>query len=115
MKKYSLILLLFIVVMAGCADQFDQRPSASLPSTDATPNMATFETAIVGVYSTLVNRWSFLGDQSLYADAKGGDVKIINLSSNHFQPVVYFSTDRNSGLSIGAYERFSYLTARVNM
>lgn len=114
MKKYSILFLLFVMVGTGCEGLFDQKPSSSLPSTDATPNMATLQTAIIGVYSTLINRWSFLGDQSLYADAKGGDVQIIDLSVNHLQPIIIFQTDKNSGLSIGAYEQFSYLTARIN-
>jgi hypothetical protein len=114
MRKYSILFLLFAIAFIGCENEFDQRPSSSLPSTDATPNMATFNTAVNGVYSTLISRWSFLGDQGLYADAKGGDIKLIDNSVNHFQPVLIYQTDKNSGLSIGSYQVFSYLTTRAN-
>ena len=114
MKKYSILFLLLAILFVGCENDFDQRPSASLPSTDATPNLATFNTAINGVYSTLISRWSFLGDHGLYADAKGGELKLIDAAANHFQPVVIYQTDKNSGMAIGSYQSFSYFTARIN-
>lgn len=115
MKKLTILFsVIAILLLTSCDKEFDQSPSSSLPSTDATPNLATLNTAVNGVYSTLVSRWTFLGDQGLYADAKGGDIRLIDGSVNHFQPVVIFQTDRNSGLSIGSYQQFSYLTTRVN-
>ena len=113
MKKY-IVYIALIFVGISCSDEFDQKPSFSLPGNESIKDITTLNTAINGAYSALVNRWALAGDVALYADAKGGDVQMIDKSSNHFQPVVIYQTDRNSGISINAYKQFSSMLARVN-
>ncbi len=100
--------------LTSCADDFDKVPSDSLSSENPTPNMATFNTAVNGVYSTLVNRYSYVGDYGLYADGKGGDLIAPSRSHNHFLPILQYNTDDVSGISLGVYQRFGYLAARIN-
>lgn len=114
MKKYIYLFISLMFIGISCSDEFNQMPSYSLPAEQSIKDMATLNTAINGAYAALVNRWGLAGDVALYADAKGGDVQMIDKSSNHFQPLVIYQTDKNSGVSIGAYKRFSYLLARVN-
>ncbi|MGP1420559.1 MAG: RagB/SusD family nutrient uptake outer membrane protein [Tannerella sp.] len=113
MKKY-IVYIAFILVGISCSDEFDQKPSFSLPGNESIKDLTTLNTAINGAYSALVNRWGLAGDVALYADAKGGDVQMIDKSSNHLQPVVIYQTDRNSDISISAYAQFSRMLARVN-
>ncbi len=114
MKKYIVLFMSLMLIGISCSDEFDQKPSYSLPGDESIKDMTTLNTAINGVYSALVNRWGLAGDVALYADGKGGDVQMINKSFNHFQPVIICQTDKNSGISIGAYKRFSYMLARIN-
>ena len=113
MKKYVFLFVSLIFLNISCSDELNQTPSSSLPGEESIVDLKSLNTAVNGVYGTLVDRWAFAGDAALYADAKGGDIKIID-QVNHLQPVVIFQTDKNSGFSIGAYQVFSFTIARAN-
>lgn len=113
MKKYIFLFVSLIFLNISCSDELNQTPSSSLPGEESIVDLNSLDIAVNGVYGTLVDRWGFAGDAALYADAKGGDLKIID-AVNHLQPVVIFQTDKSSGFSIGAYQVFSYTIARVN-
>lgn len=113
MKKVF-IYIAFIIVIIGCSDKLEQLPSGSLPGGEAISSVGDLDMAVNGVYSTLVHRFAYAGDYGIYADGKGGDVQLRDLSANHYQPIVIFQTDANSDVSSGIYQRFYYTSARAN-
>lgn len=114
MKKIAIAILAASTLFVSCSKELDQTPSASLSTKESVTSVQLLETAVRGVYAELVSRWGYSGDVALYADAKGGDLYAPNVSANHFLPVLLFQTDRNSGISEGAYEIFSTVAARAN-
>ncbi|MBR8537208.1 RagB/SusD family nutrient uptake outer membrane protein [Carboxylicivirga sediminis] len=112
--KNLYIIVLLIGLFASCTNELEQLPSGSLPGEEAISNVNDLNKAVNGVYSTLVHRYGYAGDYGIYADGKGGDVQLRDLSANHFQPIVIFQTDANSGVASGIYQRFYYTSARAN-
>ncbi len=101
------------VMIWSCSDDLEQLPTDKLPSSDAISTVADLQYAVNGVYSRLVDRYSYCGDFGLYGDAKGGDIDYKG-SHNHLQPVINLQTDANSGQAAGFYEVNYVAIARVN-
>lgn len=114
MKKIAIAILAASTLFVSCTSELDQSPSTSLRTDESVTSYALLETAVRGAYTSLVSRWGYAGDVALYGDGKGGDIYAPNMSVNHFQPVLIYQTDRNSGISDGAYATFATLAARAN-
>lgn len=110
MKK---LILLSMVIVAGCTDLFDQMPSDQLPSSSAITTVPDLEKAVNGVYLLYTSRSSYAGDFGLYADGKGGDTRYMG-SFNHFAPITRYEHDATSDVPARSYNNFYTGLARVN-
>lgn len=116
MNNITTTLLLAGGILLGLSScDFDSnKPSGSLPPEEATSTLALLESATRGYYTLLETEpYGPCGQGSLYADAKGGDTKVIG-KSNNFAPVANFNTDRNSGSATGTYSVYAATIGRVN-
>lgn len=113
MKKiYYTLISLFLLI--SCTSDLEKNPSDSLPEDGAIQTVNDLSMAVNGVYSAMISQYSFCGDYGLYADGRGGDTKLIDNSSNHFQPVVIFQLTANSGHSEGFFREIYRPISRIN-
>lgn len=92
----------------------DNKPSGSLPYEDAVSSLDLLEASTRAYYLLLATEaYGPAAQGALYADAKGGDIKVIG-TSNNFAPVVSFNTDRNSSASNNTYYIYSRTIGWVN-
>lgn len=111
MRKIFIILL--SVVLFGCTDQLTQSPSNQLPASEAITSVGDLQSAVNGVYATLVNDMSYCGNFGLYADAKGGELEYLN-NYGHLGPVINLQTDKNSDEAAGFFSTFYVAIYRIN-
>lgn len=109
----KIYILLLSVVLFSCSDDLEQVPTNKLPSDSAISTVSDLQSAVNGVYATLVTSDSYCGDFGLYADGKGGDVDYQG-SFNHLAPVIDLQTNKNSGEASGFYYDLYVSIARIN-
>jgi len=115
MKRFPLyILLASSVLFTSCEKELNQLPSGSLPSEESVSSLSGLTSAVRGVYSRLNTRYGYSGETAIFADGRGGDVKIVVGSYNHSTAIHQFLTDKSSGFSAGAYQAFATTSSRVN-
>ena len=115
MKRFPLyILLASSVLFTSCEKELNQLPSGSLPSEQSISSLSGLTSAVRGVYSRLNTRYGYSGETAIFADGRGGDVKIVVGSYNHSTAIHQFLTDKSSGFSAGAYQAFATTSSRVN-
>ncbi len=111
MRKIFIILL--SVALFSCSDDLEQVPTNKLPSSEAISTVSDLQSAVNGVYSTLVDQDSYCGYFGLYADGKGGDLDYLK-NYGHFATLIDLQTNKNSDLAASIYEYNYVAIARVN-
>jgi SusD family. len=111
MKK--LLYIFIAVIFFSCSDELEQVPTDKLPSEEAISTVNDLQSAVNGVYATLVTSDGYPGDFGLYGDAKGGDVDYQG-AFNHLAPVINLQTNKNSDEAQGIYYYNYVAIARVN-
>lgn len=111
MKK--LLYIFIAVIFFSCSDELEQVPTDKLPSEEAISTVSDLQSAVNGVYATLVSSDGYPGDFGLYGDAKGGDVDYQG-AFNHLAPVINLQTNKNSDEADGIYYYNYVAIARIN-
>jgi starch-binding outer membrane protein, SusD/RagB family len=108
MKKIYSLLIIALIFFTSCSDMLNQSPSGSLPTNEAITSVRDLQLAVNGAYYNIAyNRYSYVAEMQLYADAKGGDMTYMG-TSNHLSPLMRYESDPTSNY-IGLY-RYPYLT-----
>ena len=115
MKRFPLyILLASSVLFTSCEKELNHSPRAPCPLSSLSLSLSGLTSAVRGVYSRLNTRYGYSGETAIFADGRGGDVKIVVGSYNHSTAIHQFLTDKSSGFSAGAYQAFATTSSRVN-
>ena len=113
--------LLYITLAAGlfvvssCEKDLNTSPSTSLPADQAITNIEDLQLAFNGVMQMLsVNRGAYASDFTLYADCKGGDVKLIG-DNGQITPLIKYEITKNHLIPTAIYQGFYQPIAFANM